>query len=326
MDYCLFKLHFDSAVHFGPSDSSLSLSASADHFCADTLFSALCHTAGALFGPTGIEKLCQQAAAGELLLSDSMPWRMDKGKLTYYLPKPCVTSQKRQDIPAELRKAMKQLSWIALEDMRAFGDSLKGKKVFSPESVSFGVSETRSRAAVQDHGDARPYQVETFRFFQNCGLYFLAGYRTKAQRERLQQLVHALGLTGIGGKVSSGLGSFTVEQVTTLAHVQDPQIRFFYDSLMQKRPQRYLLLTTSLPTEDELPAVLQDAQYQLVRRGGFIQSSTFSTTPQRKATQYFFAAGAMLSKPFSGMLYNTVTSGAHPVYRYAKPILLGVAF
>lgn len=46
MSYLLFKLAFDAPVHFGPSDSALSLYTSEEFFRADTLFSALCHTAG----------------------------------------------------------------------------------------------------------------------------------------------------------------------------------------------------------------------------------------------------------------------------------------
>ena len=75
MDYYLYKLRFDGAVHFGMADSATSLQSSSDHFCADTLFSALCHTAGTLWGGDGIEVLCEQADTGRLLLSDSMPWR-----------------------------------------------------------------------------------------------------------------------------------------------------------------------------------------------------------------------------------------------------------
>ena len=45
MNYFLFKLSFHTPCHFGSSDSALSLYTSEDHFCADTLFSALCHTA-----------------------------------------------------------------------------------------------------------------------------------------------------------------------------------------------------------------------------------------------------------------------------------------
>ena len=75
MDYYLYKLKFDGAVHFGQSESALSLYTTADHFRADTLFSALCHTALSLWGEDGVQALVKQAEADELLLSDSMPWR-----------------------------------------------------------------------------------------------------------------------------------------------------------------------------------------------------------------------------------------------------------
>ena len=45
MNYSLIRLRFDGLAHFGTSDSALSLFTSEDHFYADTLFSALCHTA-----------------------------------------------------------------------------------------------------------------------------------------------------------------------------------------------------------------------------------------------------------------------------------------
>mgnify|MGYP007022586248 CR=1 FL=1 len=76
MDYYLYKLKFDGAVHFGQSESALSLYTTADHFRADTLFSALCHTALSLWGEDGVQALVKQAEADELLLSDSMPLRM----------------------------------------------------------------------------------------------------------------------------------------------------------------------------------------------------------------------------------------------------------
>lgn len=43
MNYFLFKLQFDTAVHFGGADSALSLYTSEETLRADTLFSALCH-------------------------------------------------------------------------------------------------------------------------------------------------------------------------------------------------------------------------------------------------------------------------------------------
>ena len=112
MDYYLYKLKFDGAVHFGQSESALSLYTTADHFRADTLFSALCHTALSLWGEDGVQALVKQAEADELLLSDSMPWRELAHEDVFYLPKPCAVSEKKREIPADLRKKMKRLLWI----------------------------------------------------------------------------------------------------------------------------------------------------------------------------------------------------------------------
>ena len=106
----------------------------------------------------------------------------------------------------------------------------------------------------------------------------------------------------------------------------DAQTDWLYTALMMQSPKHYLLLTTSLPTDGELEDVLDGAYYQLARRGGYVQSNTFSSTPQRKRTQYFLAAGATLARTFAGALYNVADAGAHPVYRYAKPMMLGASF
>ena len=61
MDYFLYKLKFDGAVHIGQSESALSLYTTADHFRADTFFSALCHTALSLWGERGAQDLIESA-------------------------------------------------------------------------------------------------------------------------------------------------------------------------------------------------------------------------------------------------------------------------
>ena len=73
MNYFLFKLSFHTPCHFGSSDSALSLYTSEDHFCADTLFSALCHTARTLYGNSGVEALIEKAQKDQLFLSDACP-------------------------------------------------------------------------------------------------------------------------------------------------------------------------------------------------------------------------------------------------------------
>lgn len=322
MDYCLYKLKFDGAVHFGQSESALSLYTAADHFRADTLFSALCHTALALWGEEGLRELVEQAESDGLRLSDSMPWR---GK-QYYLPKPCAVSEQKREVPAQLRKAIKKLAWIPVSDMDLFERSIRGEALYTPGDAAFGMVVERASAAVVEGADAEPYQIGAFRFFPECGLYVLAGVKTMDQAEKLHTLLSALGMSGIGGKVSSGYGSFTVTETHVLSQTTDEQLKWLNAALNASGAKHQLLLTTSLPTDAELDDVLENAQYQLVRRAGYVQSETFAASPDRKRTQYFLAAGAMLERPFRGALYTVAENGGHPVLRYAKPMTLGVAF
>lgn len=322
MDYCLYKLKFDGAVHFGQSESALSLYTAADHFRADTLFSALCHTVLALWGEEGLREIVEQAESDELRLSDSMPWR---GK-QYYLPKPCAVSEQKREVPAQLRKAIKKLAWIPVSDMDLFERSIRGEALYTPGDAAFGMVVERASAAVVEGADAESYQIGAFRFFPECGLYVLAGVKTMDQAEKLHTLLSALGMSGIGGKVSSGYGSFTVTETHVLSQTTDEQLKWLNAALNASGAKHQLLLTTSLPTDAELDDVLENAQYQLVRRAGYVQSETFAASPVRKRTQYFLAAGAMLERPFRGALYTVAENGGHPVLRYAKPMTLGVAF
>ena len=55
MNYFLLKLAFDTAVHFGGSDSAVGSQSSALTLRADTIFSALCHTALEVYGEPALE-------------------------------------------------------------------------------------------------------------------------------------------------------------------------------------------------------------------------------------------------------------------------------
>lgn len=93
----------------------------------------------------------------------------------------------------------------------------------------------------------------------------------------------------------------------------DAQTDWLYTALTMQSPKHYLLLTTSLPTDGELEDVLDGAYYQLARRGGYVQSNTFSSTPQRKRTQYFLAAGATLARNICRGLVQCGGCGGAPV-------------
>lgn len=323
MNYLLFKLKFSTAVHFGQSDSALSLYTSADHFCADTLFSALCHTALSVSGEEGVEQLCQAVKENQLLLSDSMPWEGER----LYLPKPMKTSDsKRDDVTSRTRKAMKKLNWIPVDAMEQFSGSLHGTTSFDPTkcTTSFGISGEMTKAAHAEGKDTLPYSVGVYAFRENCGLWFVAGCETEEQEKRLETLVSLLGLSGIGGKTSSGYGRFEVVDTVYLDAPFDPQTRWLAHALNAKQATDYILLTTSLPKDDELEQALVGASYQMTRRSGFVQSESFSETGRKKHPQMFLAAGGVFCERYTGDLYEVGKSASHSVYRYGKPIFLGV--
>ena len=67
MSCFLFSLRFTAPVHFGLSDAAMSLYASEETFRADTLFSALCHTALHAEGEAGVTRLCEAVRRHALL-------------------------------------------------------------------------------------------------------------------------------------------------------------------------------------------------------------------------------------------------------------------
>lgn len=323
MNYYLYKLKFDTSVHFGASDSALSLYTSENHFCADTLFSALCHTALSITGQPGLDELCRQAESGELLLSDAMPWKDER----FFLPKPCVSSESRQNVPAQLRKAVKKLNWIPVDLFPAFSASVRGGDAFDVEEAKafFGVSSEASRARIIPGDDALPYQVGLYTFAEDAGLWFIAGCQTERQGAQLETLVTGLGLSGIGGKVSSGYGKYHIEDEVYLNEPFDDITQWLWDALTDEAAKRFLLLSASLPAESELETLLPEAEYKLIRRGGFVQSASYAQENRKKISQAFLAAGSVLPGKFSSRLYEVGESGRHPVYRFSGPVMLGVA-
>lgn len=321
MNYFLYKLRFLTPVHFGASDSALSLPFSENHFLADTLFSALCHEALKLYGEEGLNKLYTASASGKLLLSDSMPWRDER----FFLPKPCYAATRTQESENADRKAFKSLQWIPADAYEAFLNSLKGNSRFViDESMGhFGSIAEMTKATICDGEDTVPYQVGIYSFHEGCGLYFIASLDEEISEERLTTLITGLGMTGIGGKTSSGYGKFEVDDVIFLNEPFDDQTKWLSAALQNAQAAHHLLLTTSLPTDEELENVFEGASFQLTRRGGFAVSDG-TDTQRKKRTQYFLAAGAVLNTPFAGAIYD-VGGSSHSVYRYSKPILLGVS-
>jgi len=319
MNYSLLQLRFNGAVHFGGSESATSLSDAEDHIRADTLFSALAHMALLRDGEDRLLRLCDCVKQGKLLFSDTFPWKGDR----FYLPKPYITSENAEELPSDLRKAIKKLVWIPAEQFAFFESSVAGKRLFVPDEVSFGRRTEVTKAAIQPGKDALPYSVGLFSFDSDCGLYFIMAAENTEITEYILSLLEILGQNGIGGKVSSGYGKFQTEDHIILNEPFDSQTEWMYNALTTPG-KASLLLTTALPCEHELCQAMDGATYQMIRRSGFVASEQFDRTNRKKQTQYFFTAGSVFRSRFTGELYQVGIAGTHPVYRYSKPLFMGV--
>ncbi len=303
MPYSLVKFKFLTGVHIGNSSGGSSLDESRYTIHADTLFSAMCC---ALAKPSLIDSLVAAFKRGDLCISDALPYLND----CYYLPRPLYFAQQKQkmDEQALFSKEIKKAKFLPLPDK--FGEPIVFKG-----SVVFGKEEVVTRAHIQNIG-ATPYFVAIWHFLHNAGLYTLVWHENNHALKLFEDALAMLSLVGIGGKTSSGLGKFEFEKCPV------PDV---LESMLRDKEAIYqMMLGTGLPADDELDNVLQDGWYQLVRRGGFIQSQQYAPVQSKKRTLYMLSPGSCLRCRFKGGIRDVGISGAHPVWRLTNTLFVGV--
>ncbi|NHM16477.1 type III-A CRISPR-associated RAMP protein Csm4 [Eggerthellaceae bacterium zg-887] len=302
------KLTFRSPVHFGAgrlSDSECSCDAA-------TLFSAL-YLEALKMGCA--DDLLDAARSGELGISNAFPYADD----TFFLPKPMIRPVSRsqasdgEEADSRARKAAKKIDFVSADRYANFiagdFDPISELERFDTGAASLQTKVNLSRV---NKDDAEPYHVGGFSFREGAGLYFLV-----QGAYNIAPIIEQLGYSGLGGERSSGYGRFESEII--------PKAPF--ESLTsQKGEKKYVLLSSAAPKESELTdQLLAHARYRLLRKGGFVQSSTHNATPQKKRDMYLFAAGSVFARTFAGDVFDVnATPGAHPVYRYAQAMWMEV--
>jgi len=322
MNYFLCKLKFITPLHIGDSESARSLDTSCMTICADTLFSALCHTALTAEGQAGIDRLVEYAGSNQLRFSDLQPFCGNR----LFLPKPYIApSEYRENKNAKDRKKMKKLTHLPLDMLDDFLASLRGESDFEVEKAicSFGEHHLTTKASIRGNEQTMPYSVGLFSFYKDCGLYLIIAYETDEALDYALRLLRLLSLGGIGGKISSGYGKFEFAEQIKLNAASSSELARLNELLCAEDAKSYLLLTSSLPTNDELETTMEDSNYGIIRRGGFIQSFDKDGI-YKKQTQYFFCCGSVFKRKYNGDIFNVAGHYGHPVYRYAKPIFLGI--
>lgn len=308
MNYSIYKLRFLAPVHFGKNQ----LSDSEYTLCSDTVFSALCMEAVRMESDI-LSNLLQLADFGNLQISDAFPYIGEK----LFLPKPHVFIEHgKEENSSIIKKAFKKLKYITIDD---FENYLKGSfDVLNAAQMSqLGVSGLKVSASVRnEEGETMPYEVGTYSFNEGCGLYLIIGFGSDEAKALIDSLLEQLQHSGLGGKRSSGYGRFSFDEL-------EPDE--WLTSRLVGEAEKYMLLNTALPKESELEDVLLFADYSLIKRSGFVSSSCYSDSWQRKKDLIMFKSGSCFEKRFEGDVFDVSNgSGTHPVYRYGKPMLMRI--
>lgn len=309
MEYKILKFAFTTGVHFGKrtlDDTEFALG-------ADTIFSALCQEY-LKQGEQELKSFVEKAAAGAIRISDALPYIGD----TFYLPKPMLRIETEQkDGDSGIKKAYKKLSYVPAQKLQQYLDgTLDVKQESDRFKKGLGNKVIKVSAAVRGEEETLPYRVGAYYFKPQSGLYLILGYERNEDAIEVEDSLSALGLSGIGGKRTAGLGRFELKYGT-----------FSEDMIKRLKSEHgsvYMSLSLSLPALEELEEALQEARYLLVKRSGFVMSENYATEQSRKRDLYVFQSGACFHRKFEGDIYDVGDRGAHPVYRYAKPLFLEV--
>ena len=308
MEFVGYKLSFPAGIHIGNG----TLEDNEKTFDAMHLFSALCIEA-VRRDKDDLERLLEHAQRGEILFSDALPYIQN----SLYIPKPMTRMELKEKGDSTEKKAFKSLEYIPIDSV---GEYLTGKMDATKERMIFKNGfcrlEVRTLASISKEAETVPYRVGVCTFPEGSGLYLLVGYESEEILSFVKSLLESVSYSGIGGKKSSGFGRFSLREFAIPAPLER--------RLKNTDAERYMSLSVCLPKDDEMDRVMAGAQYRLKKRGGFVASSEYADAFLRKKDLFLFQAGSCFHKRFSGDIVDVSVGGKHPVYRYAKPLLMEV--
>ena len=203
-----------------------------------------------------------------------------------------------------------------LMDKESTDDFIKKLAKELPEHIKFYSNALEEGFKTFGIDETKPYRIGTYLFYPGSGLYLIIGYQNEEDRMDMEDCLDALSFSGIGGKRNAGMGRYELQPGKM------PQAML--SMLQTKQASKYMLLSAALPTEEEQEEVLTNASFLLEKRSGFVASESYADREMRKKDLYVLKAGSCVEKSFNGDVYDVNSGGSHPVYRYAKPLFLGV--
>lgn len=283
---------------------------------ADTLFSALCHAIRSVWGLAYLEDFLKQMDTSQppaLLLTAGYPCLFDDpDDPLYFLPKPLhhLPPDPAREFGGEWAKALKRTQLIPAQ---AFVPWVSGKPIqlatiaAARERLAKHVAfEINARTALDRVSqNSHLFFLQALRFSSHAGLYALA----LASEETWELLIPALRWleeSGLGGERTLGFGHCRIS-------ITEPPA--WYGQLPSYHGGPFCTLSAFAPQPEELPELIEGADFQILEKSGWSQSPGWSGLVRRYR---LFIEGSCFRRPAQGRLLDVTPANApHPVYRYA---------
>ena len=315
--YYIYQLKFTALVHLGRAEQGGSLERVSLGCSADTLFSALCNELRT--EPAKLNKFISDAKNKKILLSDLMPYNVAGGDTFFFIPKPLIQPPSVAKKKSLVAKKLKEVEYIRASRIDEYIAALKYNKDFivTKNEYNFGKFDLMTKVNVRQE---IPYTVGSFAFNPHAGLYGIV-YLADNNIDEFMELIEYLGLSGIGGKRSSGYGRFELyDDAYSLEDSFSADDTAISKRILIKNAAYYLALSNVLPNENTLIA-LKHSFYKLQKRSGFIGGSS---QMQKKNSVYMVKAGSCLNARIAGELISLGECDNHEILRYGRGMYLGV--
>ena len=334
MSYLLYKLRFPNGIHIGTAFGN-TLEETMISVYSDTFYSALYNEYMKIYNNDELYKISER---GDFLVSDLLPFKEKEDMLTgFYLPKPFIpkrlpNDKNKTEITVD-RKKVKATNFIPADKLEEYFSFLKNGTNFPIIDDDFGKKQlyTKNKVSLKNE-DTQLYNIEVFKFNEKSGLYFIVKLpEAEKWQEIFENILESLSLTGIGGKKNSGFGQFTIEKTIILDNINFNIVEFnsceFINRALFSDEKNFLILSSYSPKVEEIEKIKENGNYyQIIKRSGFVNSSSYSEQAEKRKQVYMLSSGSVLSFKPEGKILDLNLYGKHSIYRMGKPIVLGVKY
>lgn len=310
------KLEPKGPIHLGERENIREGSGAMPY--SDTIFSAICHCLGMLYGPVQLEKMLA-ASPPWLSLSSGFPYWGDKYYWPVPLSAPVADKDTRKAAWVETAGLPHLLAGGAVRAVWEKGQTLPlpHKEGESSPSLPWRM-ETIPRIGLNrltNHPDDRYFQFGQVVFSDQAGIFF--AYRAQPETEdKFKAAVRLMADEGLGGDRSSGKGAFRQPEFLEI------------DLPVPEKAEGAMLLSLCYPGDEKETEALRQGSYTLVERRGYV-FSPMGQSLRRRSVRLFSHGSTVAGHPdkLRGKLVDVTPEAftAHRVYRnglaYAIPCM-----